>query len=245
MALLVYKFSDYEHTAEREQYRSLCKQLKAYYENREEICIFIANYNIYDCELDGMIIKQDAIMAVEFKNFGGIITAVENGHWKTSDGTIVKGGSRKSVYQQANINHIAIKRGFEEGNILPAKTLKNVAALVVFHQPITLNNQLSSRTQSWLHICDETSFMEKVQDITSTHIDLSKEDMIDLVHKMALDEDYLEKDYSNAEFLYEDMSITFTPLNGQNETCSENCHRFQRKLARSKMPGNEKHVAVW
>lgn len=37
MALLVYKFSDYEHTAEREQYRSLCKYLKAYYENRDEI----------------------------------------------------------------------------------------------------------------------------------------------------------------------------------------------------------------
>ena len=31
MALLVYKFSDYEHTAEREQYRVLCKYLKAYY----------------------------------------------------------------------------------------------------------------------------------------------------------------------------------------------------------------------
>ena len=52
MALLVYKFSDYDHTAEREQYRTLCKQLKAYYGERDEICLFIANYNIYDCELD-------------------------------------------------------------------------------------------------------------------------------------------------------------------------------------------------
>ena len=202
MALLVYKFSDYEHTAEREQYRVLCKYLKAYYENRDEICIFIANYNIYDCELDGMIIKQDAIMAVELKNFGGTITAVENGHWKAEDGTIVKGGSRKSVYQQANLNHLAIKRGFEEGDILPKKTMKNVAALVVFHQPITLVNQLSQKTQSWLHVCDETTFMEKVQDITSSCFDLSKEDMIELVRKMALDEDYLEEDYSNREILH-------------------------------------------
>lgn len=211
MALLVYKFSDYEHTAEREQYRSLCKQLKAYYENRDEICIFIANYNIYGCELDGIIIKQDAIMAVEFKNFGGEITAVENGHWKTCDGTIIKGGSRKTVYQQANFNHIAIKRGFEEGSILPAKALKNVEALVVFHQPITLVNQLSSRTQSWLHICDETTFMDKVQDITSTHIDLSKNDIIELVHKMALDEDYLEEAYSDREILHESSS-SFTDV---------------------------------
>lgn len=214
MALLVYKFSDYEHTAEREQYRSLCKQLKAYYQNRDEICIFIANYNIYDCELDGMIIKQDAIMAVEFKNFGGTITAVENGHWKASDGTIVKGGSRKSVYQQANLNHVAIKRGFEDGMILPAKVLKNVAALVVFHQPITLVNQLSLRTQSWLHACDETTFMEKVLDITSSCVDLSKEDMIDLVHKMALDEDYLEEEYSNAEILNREKSED-SPISNQ------------------------------
>ena len=204
MALLVYKFSDYEHTAEREQYRALCKQLKAYYGNRDEICIFIANYNIYDCELDGIIFKQDAIMAVEFKNFGGTITAVENGHWKTSDGTIVKGGSRKSVYQQAKYNHIAIKEGFEDGNIFPSKALKNVASLVVFHQPTTIINQLSPKTQSWLHICDESTFMEKVQDITSTHIDLSRDDIIKLVSKLALDEDYLEEDYSNAEILQRD-----------------------------------------
>ena len=213
MALLVYKFSDYEHTAEREQYRVLCKYLKAYYENRDEICIFIANYNIYDCELDGMIIKQDAIMAVELKNFGGTITAVENGHWKAEDGTIVKGGSRKSVYQQANLNHLAIKRGFEEGDILPKKTMKNVAALVVFHQPITLVNQLSQKTQSWLHVCDETTFMEKVQDITSSCFDLSKEDMIELVRKMALDEDYLEEDYSNREILHEGKSIDASTSN--------------------------------
>lgn len=213
MALLVYKFSDYEHTAEREQYRALCKQLKAHYENRDEICIFIANYNIYDCELDGIIIKQDAIMAVEFKNFGGTITAVENGHWKAEDGTIVKGGSRKSVYQQANLNHLAIKRGFEEGDILSKKTMKNVAALVVFHQPITLVNQLSQKTQSWLHVCDETTFMEKVQDITSSCFDLSKENMIELVRKMALDEDYLEEDYSNREILHEEKSTDASTSN--------------------------------
>lgn len=41
MALLVYKFSDYEHTAEREQYRAICKQLKSLYAENEGLCIFI------------------------------------------------------------------------------------------------------------------------------------------------------------------------------------------------------------
>lgn len=217
MGLLVYKFSDYEHTAEREQYRALCKQLKAYYENREEICLFVANYNIYDCELDGILIKQDAIMSVEFKNYGGVVNAVENGNWKLSDGTIIKGGSRKSVYQQARLNHVAIKQGFKDGGILPSNMLKDVASLVVFHQPIELNNQLSAKTKSWLHISDEQTFMEKVQDITSPNTFLTKKDMVALVSKMALDEEYLDENYSNMEIIHSDIQTEFTTLPVENE----------------------------
>ena len=197
MALLVYKFSNYEHTAEREQYRNLCKQLKSYYASRDEICLFIANYNIFDCELDGILIKQDAIICVEFKNYGGQVTATDNGNWTLSDGTVIKGGSRKSVYQQAKLNHIAVRQGFADGGILPKKMLKDVAALVVFHQPISIVNRLSSKTQSWLHIADETTFMEKVQDITSTAIDLSSSTVLALIDKLALSRDYLEEEYSN------------------------------------------------
>jgi SAM-dependent methyltransferase len=206
MALLVYKFSDYEHTAEREQYRSLCKQMKSYYATRNEICIFIANYNIYDCELDGIIIKQDAIICVEFKNYGGKVTVTDNGNWKLSDGTIIKGGSKKSVYQQAKLNHIAIRQGFSEGGIMPSKMLKNIAALVVFHQPIILDNHLSAKTQCWLHVADETSFMEKVQDITSKVTNLTQDDMLLLIDRLALSREYLDENYSNCEIL--DCSIT-------------------------------------
>ena len=186
MALLVYKLSNYEHTAEREQYRNLCKQLKSYYASRDEICLFIANYNIYDCELDGIIIKQDAIICVEFKYYGGQVTATDNGNWTLSDGTIIKGGSRKSVYQQVKLNHIALRQGFADGGILPKKMLKDVAALVVFHHPVTIDNHLTTKTQSWLHIADESTFIEKVQDITSTATDLTDSDFLNLIDKLAL-----------------------------------------------------------
>ncbi len=48
--------------------------------------------------------------------------------------------------------------------------------------------------------------MSILQDITSSCFDLSKEDMIDLVRKMALDEDYLEGDYSNREILHKETA---------------------------------------
>ena len=142
MSFIAFKVSDYDHTAEREQYRAVCNLLRDKYANSDELCIFIANYNIFDCELDGIVIKSDALIAIEFKNYGGEITAVENGHWRTGDGTIIKGGSRKSVYQQAKLNHVAIKRGLKDGKILPNSMLADIPGLIVFAQPITLQNKL-------------------------------------------------------------------------------------------------------
>lgn len=79
MGLLVYKISDYSHTAEREQYRAICQMLKSRFSEKSELCIFVANWNIYDSELDGLLIKQDAIIAIEFKNYGGRVVAAEMG----------------------------------------------------------------------------------------------------------------------------------------------------------------------
>ena len=76
MGLLVYKVADYSFTAEREQYRTICEMLKKYYSNKPELCLFVANYNIYDSEIDGILFKNDAIISVEFKNYGGEILLV-------------------------------------------------------------------------------------------------------------------------------------------------------------------------
>jgi hypothetical protein len=82
MGLLVYQFGQYRTTHEREQFRILCLHLCEFYNKSDEWCIFLSNYNMFDSELDGLIIKQDAIICVEFKKYGGEITAVDNGQWK-------------------------------------------------------------------------------------------------------------------------------------------------------------------
>ena len=204
MSLLVYKVADYSFTAEREQYRAICEMLKEYYTNRDELCLFVANYNIYDSEIDGIIFKNDAVISVEFKNYGGNLTAVENGCWTLSDGTIVQGGSRKSPYQQAKVNHINLKQGLIDGMILSQSEVRNVPALIVFNQPIKLNNQLSGRVRSWLHITDNVHFLQKLSDITEQCTDLSNDDILGLIEKMNLIDEWLDKDYSNISILEED-----------------------------------------
>lgn len=160
--------------------------LKDKYRNSEDFCLLIANYNIYDCEFDSILIKNDAIIAIEYKNYGGKIIATENGEWM-SDDNIIKGGSRKTVYQQARVNHAALRNGLRELGI-NSEWIKDIPTLIVFNQEITLDNQLSGKVKSWLHVTDNNHFIEKIDDITCKSTNISNSEIIDIAIKMNLNQ---------------------------------------------------------
>lgn len=194
--LLAFRVGNYDNTAEREQFRFLCGKLKAHYENLEDFCVFVGNYNI-GCELDALFIKKDASISIEFKNYGGKVVANENGEW-TCDGKNIKGGSRKTVLQQARINHSTVKKelkilGVEKNQI------KDVPHLIIFHQPIELENNLSATNKSWLHITDDAHFTEKLDDITCPKTDLNPLGIVNLAELLNLNSYYLTE-FSNASY---------------------------------------------
>ena len=191
---IAFRCSNYENTAEREQFRTLCKQLRRKYYKSEKMCFLIANYNIFDSEFDAILIKNDAIIAIEFKNYGGKIMAVENGEW-TSNGTPIKGGSRKTVYQQARVNHASLRNGLKELGINEEWT-KDLPSIIVFNKLITLENRLSNKVQSWLHVTDNAHFIEKVEDITCTSTNMTNSEMLDLAIKLNLNS-FIDKDLSS------------------------------------------------
>lgn len=194
--LLAFRVGNYNNTAEREQFRFLCGQLKAHYENLEDFCVFVGNYNI-GCELDALFIKKDAIISIEFKNYCGKVVANENGEW-TCDGKTIKGGSRKTVLQQARINHSTVKK---ELNVLGVEKnqIKDVPHLIIFHQPIELENNLSATNKSWLHITDDAHFIEKLDDITCPKTDLNPLAIVNLAELLNLNS-YYPTEFSNVSY---------------------------------------------
>ena len=194
--LLAFRVGNYDNTAEREQFRILCQQLKTHYENSGEFCVFVGNYNI-GCELDALFIKKDAIISIEFKNYGGCVVANENGEW-TCNGRIIKGGSRKTVLQQARINHSTVKKELKVLGI-DKNQIKDVPHLIIFHQPIELENNLSATNKSWLHITDDNHFVEKLDDITCPRTDLDPLGIVNLAELLNLNSFYLAE-YSNANY---------------------------------------------
>lgn len=194
--LIAFRVGNFDNTAEREQFRFLCEQLKAHYENSTEFCVFAGNYNI-GCELDALFIKKDAIMAIEFKNYGGKVIANENGEW-TCDGKVIKGGSRKTVLQQALINHSIVKKELKALGV-SKENIKDVPTLIIFNQPVEITNHLSTTNKSWLHITDNEHFLEKLDDITCPHTDLDPLGIVNLAEILNLNSFYLTE-FSNATY---------------------------------------------
>ena len=194
--LLAFRVGNFDNTAEREQFRFLCEQLKAHYENSNEFCVLAGNYNI-GCELDALFIKKDAIIAIEFKNYGGKVIANENGEW-TCDGKVIKGGSRKTVLQQVRINHSTVKKELKALGV-SKENIKDVPTLIIFNQPIEIANNLSVTNKSWLHITDNEHFIEKLDDITCPNTDLEPLGIVNLAETLNLNSFYLPE-FSNATY---------------------------------------------
>lgn len=213
MPLLVYKPRNYDQTHEREEFRNLCVLLKErYFASPDEMCIFIGNYNIGDVELDGIIIKNEGIVVLEFKDYGGSITASENGDWISVENdvrSIVKGGAgRKNPYTQAKINRTASKPVFVESGAFSAKEVERLSSMIVFHRPSEIDNKVSSRIK-WLRICDEQSFIDELDLIVSPNCDLQQKDFARIIDRLALDPDWLCVRYSNVEVL-KDINVEAT-----------------------------------
>ena len=195
--LLAFRVGNFDNTAEREQFRFLCERLKSHYENSNEFCVFVGNYSI-GCELDALFIKKDAIIAIEFKNYGGHVIANENGEWQC-DGKTIKGGSRKTVLQQARINHSLLKRELKALGIAK-NNIKDIPTLIIFNQPIDLENNLGFTTKMWLHITDNDHFIHKLDDLTCPHTELPPLEIINLAELLKLNNYYLEE-FSNAKYV--------------------------------------------
>lgn len=228
--LLAFRVGNFDNIAEREQFRFLCEQLKAHYEDSNEFCVFAGNYNI-GCELDALFIKKDAIIAIEFKNYGGKVIANENGEW-TCDGKIIKGGSRKTVLQQARINYSTVKKELKVFGV-SKENIKDVPTLIIFNQPVEIINNLSVTNKSWLYITDNEYFIEKLDDITCPHTDLDPLGIVNLAETLNLKFFYLTE-FSNAIYdkpaesidkieLFEDIKKyeTHTEEKKQNEKPKE------------------------
>ena len=196
MALQVYRYANYLTTDEREQFRSLCKLLS----KSKDDYILVANPIIGGRELDALLIKRDAIIVLEFKNYTGSLTASEFGDWHIIDdeGTevVVKGGfGNKNPYVQVNHNKWSVVNKFKDELNSPLVNAYHVSGIVVFKGNITENKfDFSPKVRTWFRIADMTNVIETIENIASPKIDFN-DALWNELPKFLNVEDYLWTDY--------------------------------------------------
>jgi DEAD/DEAH box helicase domain-containing protein len=238
MPIKIYRSRDFDHTHERILFDEICKKLFKEYYFKEENYLFIANLHVGGRELDGLLIKKDAITIIEFKNFGGYVEFYENGDWPitsfengTSNTNFVKGGNSENPYQQVRQNKFSLLNILNDFAKFNNAELGHISGIVLFSKDIEYDfNRIPSKISSWFHITDLEDFIQKFNQITSTKISISNSEINDLVRifnlkpfQEILINDKLKRELNiSDDIIVKEVEIEKEPLQNESIKTKEN-----------------------
>ena len=227
MGLIVYECQRAGHGHEIRQFGAAAQSLYDYFDGRDETALFIANVNIGEANLDGLIIKNDAIIIVEFKDYEGHLIARQNGDW-TCDGKAIKGGSGgKTVYEQLRKNQRNLKINIAENNYFSQVQRSDIKGLVVLSKLESYSDDFDRTNKSKIYVSDVDKIGKKMHDITSadfkdsrtgrtTEVTISDEDIFNFLRKFKIDEATLVTDFTDTTILPSDLFDKNHPHNGKH-----------------------------
>ena len=222
MGFKAFRGSAFNHSHENQAFNTLYDKLQAEWQDRDEELYLFGNFFVAGKEFDALIVKNNAMIVIDFKNFGGDVTFSENGPWKCDD-IIVKGGNSRNPFLQLRNNKFALLDYVKSGHIelLSRPNLGHIAGLVIFHQPIQFDeSQVPQQIKSWFHICDLDKALRTIDSIASAEIDLSNRDLALIVEAFDAPEYFPDgKPVTKKISLNEDdkSDIDFSPLGSQKK----------------------------
>lgn len=228
MSLITYEFNKADNAGEISQFRETLPILQDHYQGKNEVVLYLSGkLNINGVDIDGLIIKEDAIVLVEFKNYSGDIKAQVNGDWfhgteRINGGAKKRDGSLKTVFEQLRINRRALKEGLQRytKNIAACN---NIQALVVFSSinSLQLDEDFKWGANAWVNVCDISHIGEELDTILAKTqknlaIYISKDEVFEFIRNKNLDERYILMKYSDVNILPADLFHEDQPHNGDD-----------------------------
>lgn len=175
MSLKVFLGDRFSYDHETLIFESLARDLETLVENSEDLVLLIGNFYYNNQEIDAMIVKKDAIIVIDFKNYGGKIEFSENGKWK-ADGIEVKGGNKINPFIQIRTNKYSMMNFFKNrhNDIVKSDKLLNyghINGVIIFHRPIQFDDSiLPINLKHWFLISDYDSCINKILSISNSGI---------------------------------------------------------------------------
>lgn len=177
MTFHAYRATAFSHTHENKAFDKLHDLLKAQWAESDEPLHLLGNFYVDGCEIDALVIKRNALIVIDFKDYGGALTFSENGRWRI-DGHEVRGGNKTNPFQQIRDNKYLLLNYLKHCGFRSDPNLGHIAGLCLFHQPIVFDdNQLPHNVSRWFHIAEIEKSIRMLDAIVSTAINLSDSDL--------------------------------------------------------------------
>lgn len=196
MTLDVYMGSRFVRSHENEAFYNL-KQIITK-EMDDQYSILIGNFSCAGCELDALLIKRDAIIIIDFKNYGGRIRFSENGYWK-NEKTVIMGGVSINPYQQIRRYKSGLIDWLQTHKILLSnENVTHISGLVLFQGKIIFQKDAMPKNLSyWFGVCDFSSVGSWISHRASPKLNLSKERMERIVSELGVQSELVKSRSEN------------------------------------------------
>lgn len=202
MAYKSYLFDKYEFTHENRFFRLLDEKFRNAYENSEDDHILIGNISVGGHSLDAIFIKRGAIVVLDFKDYSGDLTFVENGPWRLVNDKgqmiFVAGGAHsRNPYQQVNAYRFALFQFLsEKSNEILLPNHLNISwdhtnGLVLFQRNVDFElNTIPPKVQRYFHISHFEKIVDDLNDIHSKKLDFSNEEIHNILKVLNVNTDF-------------------------------------------------------
>ena len=216
MSFHAYMAQKYDHTEENQIFDTLYDSLSKIWNYKDDYLYLIGNLSIYRADIDALIIKRDAIIIIDFKNYQGKLTFenndLTNNNWNIEnerhEKCTVKGGSLKNPFKQLKQYKDTLREYITNNKLINTyKTeIKHISCMCLFQKPIVLDTQENNYdiVSKWFFISDINNYIKDISHITSNKINIQIKEI-----------DYLIRHFNLKEYIPDSATITLEPKNYQ------------------------------
>jgi hypothetical protein len=162
-------------------FREFARNLKDFFDKHSLDGLLIANSACQvspNLQIDSLLVTENTICLIDFKNFGGEITIpqgeenFQSEKWLNEEGKMIKGGSHINPYAQLNWQKKTFIWAFHNSNIRPfIRSNKDILnpghtkKIVCFQKPINLKGSIPGKYEIDFFITDSKRYLETIKDI--------------------------------------------------------------------------------
>jgi hypothetical protein len=185
MTFHAYRASPFSHAHENHAFNHLHDLLQTHWAQKDEPIRLLGNFYVDGCEIDALILKRNAVIVIDFKDYGGRLEFSENNCWLI-DGKAVRGGSKTNPFHQIRDNRFQLMK-YLKSNIefQSSPNLGHIAGLCLFHQDIEFSaSTIPPNISRWFHVADMGTAIRSTDAIVSSCINFSDADIDSILAKL-------------------------------------------------------------